>query len=371
MSLCAGGLRRRTHRLELLGSRVLWPAWVRRGIQLVATLSITLVLGLLSQPALPSNGEIPSPTTAILKFPVWVLASLSDFQTQLAESEFSVQADDSKLKVLRILSPDSPTFLFVALDMVGDIANMNQARRALQDQVKSLGSQYWVSLISAQEQINVLQDPTPDHDLLVKELESFSQIGKAGLLESVERVAALANGVLSESDVRVAVIFVTDSDIGNYRTDYLNPTVNYSDARDLSRRFAGRALQEKISRMTAALARYQAPIFIVHIDPGRDPLNQAYLNGLKQFAEISGGQLFLSRTPGEIPVNMQEAFRWVQNAYVVDVEVPQGKEGSLKLKVTAGVANERNGWKVSYPARLYVPDEDGNFRSAKRKRSRR
>ena len=118
--------------------------------------------------------------------------------------------------------------------------------------MKALGSQFWVGLISAQEHMEVMQEPTSDQSLLEQKIEELTQIGKAGLLESIQPISDLATGVLLNSEVRVAIIFITDSDIGNYRADYLNPPVNASDSRDLSRRFAGRALQEKISRMADA-----------------------------------------------------------------------------------------------------------------------
>jgi hypothetical protein len=147
-------------------------------------------------------------------------------------------------------------------------------------------------------------------------------------------VADFTTGILLRTNVRVAVIFITDSDIGNYRADYLNPPVNASDSRDLSRRFAGRALQEKISRMASSLARFQVPIFIVHIDPGLDPLNRAYHNGLKQFAEVAGGQLFLSKTTADIPIILHEAFHWACNFYVVGFEAPKDRGGLLKIQVS-------------------------------------
>ena len=175
-----------------------------------------------------------------------------------------------------------------------------------------LGSQYWVGLISANEQITVIQEPTPSRDLFSEKIEQLSQIGKAGLLDTLLPVADLASSVLLKSDVRVAVIFITDSDIGNYKTDYLNAPVNASDSRDLSRRFAGRALQEKITRMSKAISRFQVPIIVVHIAPGEDPLNRAYQNGLKQLAEIGGGKCLLSKSIGDISSTIHEAFEWAR-----------------------------------------------------------
>ncbi|HVN79434.1 MAG TPA: hypothetical protein VMW38_10585 [Terriglobia bacterium] len=286
--------------------------------------------------ALPAHGDKPDSKLQFreLRIPIWVRNGTNEFQGGLVARNFRVTSDNEPLVVSGLQSPESPAMLFIALDTVGDMAKIDQARSALKQELTKLGPQYWVGLLSAQEKLEVLQEPTPDRELLEQKLGSFSQLGKAGLLESIESVAELSHGILQRSQARVTVIFVTDSDIGNYRQDYLNPPVNYSDSRDLSRRFAGRALQEKISRMTLAMSRYQAPIFIVHIDPLQDALNHAYQNGLKQLAEASGGQLFLSKTVVDIQTMIQETFQWADHCYVLDCRVPSDMKGTLKLHIS-------------------------------------
>src|SRR5262249_40267842 len=160
-------------------------------------------------------------------------------------------------KIDSLDGPESPMLLFIAFDIVGDLTNINEARDGVVAELNNLGSQFWVGLISAQEQLAVIQEPTPDRTLLKQKIEELTQIGRGGLLESIQPIADLTTSILLKAQVRVAVIFVTDSDVANYRADYLNPPVNVSDSRDLSRRFAGRALQEKISRISSSLARYQ------------------------------------------------------------------------------------------------------------------
>ena len=293
---------------------------------------------------------------AYFKVPIWMRQGDNSFQTDLKAGGFQLLGDRVPLKISSFLPPESPTLLFVVSDTVGEIGNINQARMALRRELVKLGPQYWVGLISAQEHLTVLQDPTPDRELVLSKIEALTEIGKAGLLESIEPVADFTTGILSRSNVRVAVIFITDSDIGNYRTDYLNPPVNASDSRDLSRRFAGRALQEKISRMVTTLAKFQAPIFIVHIDPGRDPLNRTYQNGLKQFAEAVGGQLFLSKTVGDIPAVVQEAFKWVESFYLLGLTVPWTKNGYIRIQVSVpqGGSVDPPG-RLIYPSRLFFP----------------
>ncbi len=324
--------------------------------RVTALLSLGLVVGLASwTPTLLGRDHSAKERIEVFKVPVWVRNG-TGYQTDLSVGDFQVFEGRDRLKVSSFRKPDSPMLLFIAFDTVGEIAIINQARTALGEHLRRLDPQYWVGLISAQEQIVVLQDPTPDRAIVEQKIAALAQIGKAGLLESIQSVADLTTGILLHSDVRVAVIFITDSDIGNYRADYLNPPVNASDSRDLSRRFAGRALQERISRTAFALSRFQAPIFIVHIDPGKDPLNRAYQNGLKQFAETVGGQLFLSKTVGDIPAVMQEAFQWVQSFYLLGLDVPGTRSGFFRIQISVSQDPPSSpAGRLTYPMRLFFP----------------
>lgn len=297
------------------------------------------------------------PATVQFKLPIWLGAPSEGSETSLSLSDLKITAGKSPVTVSALKVPESPALLFVALDTVGDISNLNQARKTVIEELNALGSQFWTGLISAQEQMQVLQEPTADRSLLQQKIEELTQIGKAGLLESIQPIADLATGVLLNSGVRVAVICITDSDIGNYRADYLNPPVNASDSRDLSRRFAGRALQEKITRMAGLMARTQAPVFIVHIDPGLDPLNRSYHNGLKQLAEGTGGQCLLSKTSGDIPLNIHEAFQWAKSFYLAEFSLQREKSGYVRVQIAPLVGEEGKAVapRLIYPAKIFVP----------------
>ena len=108
--------------------------------------------------------------------------------------------------------------------------------------------------------------------------------------------------------------------------------------------------------MSHALARYQAPIFIVHIDPGQDPLNREYQNGLKQLAETVGGQLFLSKSTNDIPLMIQEAFGWARNFYVLGIQLPERERGDLKLRITLneGSAGASSPDRLTYAGRVVL-----------------
>jgi len=295
--------------------------------------------------------------SASFSLPVWIQTSGSHFPRDLSVNEFQINQGNVRVEPTSLRGPDSPTLLFVALDTVGDVANITEARTAVIHEIGELGSQYWVGLISANEQITVIQEPTPSRDLFSQKIGQLSQIGKAGLLDTLLPVADLASSVLLKSDVRVAVIFITDSDIGNYKTDYLNAPVNASDSRDLSRRFAGRALQEKITRLTKAISRFHAPIIVVHIAPGEDPLNRAYQNGLKQLAEIGGGKCLLSKSIGDISSTIHEAFEWARSFYLLGFRLTAAKGHYADIEITLALKEPHtmNTYRLVHPNRIFMP----------------
>ena len=275
----------------------------------------------------------------------------------LSVNEFQINQGKFRIEPTSLRGPDSPTMLFVALDAVGDVANITEARSAVIHEINELGSQYWVGLISANEQITVIQEPTPSREIFSQRILQMTQFGKAGLLDTLLPVADLATGVLLKSDVRVAVIFITDSDIGNYKTDYLNAPVNASDSRDLSRRFAGRALQEKITRMRKAISKFQVPIIVVHIAPGEDPLNRAYQNGLKELAEIGGGRCLLSKSIGDISSTIHEAFEWARSFYLLGFRLTAAKGHYTYIEITLVPkdAQTMGTYRLIHPSKIYMP----------------
>lgn len=295
--------------------------------------------------------------SASFRLPVWIQTNGNPLPQGLSANEFQINHGKLLIEPTSLQGPKSPMMLFVALDAVGDVANITEARDAVIHEIHELGSQYWVGLISANEQVTVIQEPTPSRDLFSEKIEQLSQIGKAGLLDTLLPVADLATSVLLKSDVRVAVIFITDSDIGNYKTDYLNAPVNASDSLDLSRRFAGRALQEKITRMSKAISKFQVPILVVHIAPGQDPLNRAYQNGLKQLAEIGGGKCLLSKSVGDIASTIHEAFEWAQSFYLLGFRITaaKGRYADIEITLAPKDPHTTGTYRLVHPNRIYMP----------------
>ena len=98
-------------------------------------------------------------------------------------------------------------------------------------------------------------------------------MGKPGLFETVSPALALADSIMRKSPVRVSVLYITDSNIYNYREDYTNPVINGSDPHDLSRVFPDALIQDKISKLVGEVSSLEAPLFVVHINYRGDTLN--------------------------------------------------------------------------------------------------
>jgi hypothetical protein len=265
-----------------------------------------------------------------LRVPVWT----ADADTPLDSASLTATVEGRPARVGRILSPSDDLLLLVVLDLVGDLSLVDPARDALAAQVKALPSNAWCGLLRAQDGLRVLVDPGPDRTPVIDALPGLQIAGRAGLLETVEPALELASHVLDKSPVRVAVLYLTDSNIYNYREDYTNPVINYSDSRDLSRRFPEALIHDKTAKLSEALAAWPAPLFIVHLAFLRDRLNESYQTGLQQMAETTGGLEWFCRTPAEIPSTVEQAFARIRRMWTVDVESsgPLSRTFTVSLK---------------------------------------
>jgi hypothetical protein len=161
-------------------------------------------------------------------------------------------------------------------------------------------------------------------------------VGKAGLLNTVEVAAALGQRLLQKSGVRVAVMYVTDSNIANYREDYTNPVINSSDSRDLSRKFPDELVKEKIQKISDQLAKFETPVYVVQLSFFGDAINQAYQRGLLQLAEESGGAGVFCRSQGEIPAAIEQVLSAASKHWSIAVELKNPKVRSVSVDLRNG-----------------------------------
>ena len=229
-----------------------------------------------------------------IRIPVWADAPLNAM-------DLKATLDGSDARVLGIRGPDDDLMPLLVLDLAGDPSSVAPAKEALLNEIRKLPPRTVVGLMRAQDGLRVVANPTADHESLAQAISSLPVSGKAGLLDTIDAVGRIADSILAKTNIRVALLYINDSDVANYPEDFTNPVINSSDSHDLSRRFPETLVQEKISQVDSVLAVQQAPIFLVHLSYRLDRINDAYQNRLKQLAETTGGTATLCRWSGEIP----------------------------------------------------------------------
>lgn len=254
----------------------------------------------------------------------------------LAPKDLTATLSGAESRVVDVKGPGDNLMLVVVLDLSGDLSLAENAKDALAADIGKLPPRTDVAVMRAQDGAKVLADPATDRAAAVSAVRDLPVSGKAGLLETVETVTRLADSILAKTSVRVAVLYVTDSDPENYREDFTNPVINSSDTHDLSRKFPEALVQDKISKVAAVLAERQAPLFVVHLRYRSDRLGEAYQNGLKQLAEVTGGSAIFCRSSEEIADAIERALGLIASSYSVAVALPELRSKSFDLKLDAG-----------------------------------
>jgi hypothetical protein len=290
----------------------------------------------------PGRGTLRVPVLVDVNGQHWEEGRRENFRLFLNEQETPVRS---------LSGPGSPTVFLVVFDTVDDLSRVDQARTVLAERLKDLPLNHWVGILRSQDGLRVIQEPTGDRERLVDQIRSIQVNGKAGLLDTLQPVSRLASGILSKSGVRVCILYITDSGIGNYRADYLNPVINASDAGDLSRRFSDRAVQEQMTRLTQSLARYTVPIFILHLNYRADSLNLAYQSGLERIATTSGGRAILCRTVDEIVPGLETLLARMKSTYFLGTDLMTKGKTTIRLRIEVSHHGEEVE-RVLYPAQV-------------------
>ena len=251
--------------------------------------------------------------------------------------------------ISQVLGPSSDLVILVVLDVTGDISLVDPAKRALISQINGLPENAWVGLLRAQDGLSVVADPTPDRSAIADAIQALPTTGKAGLIDTLTSVAQIADGIERKSHVRVAVLYVTDSSIYNYREDFTNPVINSSDPHDLSRRFPEALIQEKVSSLETQISSYEAPMFVVHLRYRTDRMNQAYQNGLKTLSEFTAGYSLFCRSDAEIPDAIQKSFAYIRSSWFLSLRLPKQTPAAVQGRLKMPQQNEAH---VAYRAHL-------------------
>ncbi len=288
---------------------------------------------------------------AAFKIPMW-LESLPEDGKPLEAKDLHATLEGSPAKVVAISRPGDDLMMLVVLDFTSGLASADLAKQALTEALAKLPERAYVGVLQAQDGLKVLLDPTKDREPVADAMRNVPVSGKAGLLDSVETTESIADSILSKANIRVAVFYVTDSDVGNYREDFTNPVINWSDPHDLSRRFPEQLIQEKIAKMEDSMAGRQAPLFIVHLTYRSDQLNEAYQIGLKRLATITGGSAAFCRSLVEIPENIQKTFDTIQSHYSVSLQAPESPGKTVEVQLGLNGAGNGGGRGLTYRTRF-------------------
>ena len=299
----------------------------------------------------------PASNKPQLKVPVWVEDTEGQFWLEGKRQSFKVFLDDQEVALKNLQGPTSGTILLVVFDTVVDLTRIELARTVVAESLKNLPENHWVSLLSAQDGLNVLLEPTANRTALAEKIAAIQVNGRAGLLDTLEPVARLAVSIQQKASVRVSVLYVTDSGVANYRADMLNPVVNSSDTGDLSRRFADRAVQERMSRMAQDLSVCTIPFFMLHLEYRADTLNLAYQSGLERIAADSGGAALFCRTNDEIAPSLELLLKRLRSGYVLSFDSPKRKRASAKLRVRAVDASNQPFERIKYADQITLPKQ--------------
>lgn len=254
----------------------------------------------------------------------------------LDRAAFKATLDGNPAKVLRVRGPKDDLVLLVVLDLTGDLTLIDSARPALVEKLGALPPNNWVAVLKSQDVLQVVQDPTPDREKTAAAIREYVATGKAGLLTTVESASAVGDSLLNRTNVRVAVLYVTDSNIYNYREDFTNPVINSSDSQDLSRRFPDQLIREKMQKLSDGLAASETPLYFVHLNYFSDPINEAYQRGLLQLAEETGGAGAFCRSRGEIPEAVQKIVSAATTHWSVAVELRSVKSRTATVDLFNG-----------------------------------
>lgn len=270
----------------------------------------------------------------VLRVPVWVQEG--NGATPLAAADFGVKLDGRPARVLSARGPADDLLVLLVLDLSEQLSLAEIAKEALAETLGGLPPGARVALLGAQDGLRVLVDPTADRAAVAAAIRAYPVTGKAGLLDTVETAARLADSIMAKAAVRLVLLYVTDSDIHNYREDFINPVINSSDHHDLSRRFPEGLVREKVSKLEAKLAALETPLALVHLDYRSDRLNQAYQSGLMRLAAAAGGTSVFCRSRADIPGEIAAAFRAIVSHYSLEVEAPARPPRILPVELESG-----------------------------------
>jgi hypothetical protein len=269
-------------------------------------------------------------------------------ESPVRSRDFTVRLNGKTAAVMNVKTPRDAQMILLVLDLTGDLTDAQAAKDAVVAEINKLPPSTYVTLIRAEDGPTVLMDPTPDRAAISNAIQISPVTGKAGLLDSLVPVETLADRVAQASNVRVAILYVTDSNVRNYREDFANPVINSSDSHDLSRSFPEALIEDKIGKLENSMGLHETPLFIAHLRYSTSTLAAAYQAGLKRLADETAGWSSFCASTAEIPESIQQGFAAMASQYTLTVGLPAHTRGSVQIHVEAPEQE------ITYRSRLLI-----------------
>lgn len=284
-------------------------------------------------------------TTPTVSVPVWV-----DKGECSKAPKFDPTLNGKPAQVKAKLGPTSDQIILVVFDLTGDLARIDAAKQAAIADISKLPKNDWVGVLRAQDGLHVLADPSPNRQNAIDKINALSSSGTPGLLVTVRMALTLANTISRRSQVRVAVFYITDGSIYDYREDYTDPVINPSDKHDLSRRFRNVLINEKISKLKRHISSLEVPLFVVQLHYRHNDLDTAYQNGLDTLARTTGGETIICHSISEIPWAISRMFARIGKFWRLILSVPPRTHKNVQVGMSAscGSGELQLSWRAGF-----------------------
>ncbi|MBM3776158.1 MAG: hypothetical protein FJW37_13505 [Acidobacteria bacterium] len=152
-----------------------------------------------------------------VRIPFWIEAEGEE--ERLAADDLSAWLEGATSRIMSLQGPGDDLILLLVLDLADELTAGAVAKQVLIEELRGLPANTYIGLLRAQDGLQVIVDPTPDRATVEQAIQDVPISGKPGLLETLELAGRIADGILKKAAVRVAVWYVTDSDVRSYRED--------------------------------------------------------------------------------------------------------------------------------------------------------
>jgi hypothetical protein len=297
------------------------------------------------------NAVARAQTKPDFSIPVWI-----DKGDCTKPPKFEPTLNGKPVPVSGQMSPASDQVILVVFDLTGDLSRIEDAKQAVTGDVSKLPRNIWVGVLRDQDGLHVLADPGPNRQKVIDAIHSLSVSGTPGLLETLRPALMLADSMIQKSPVRVAVLYVTDGSVYDYREDYTDPVINPSDDQDLSRRFRDVLINEKISKLVGHISFLEAPLFVVHLYYRQNRLDLAYQSGLDTLAKNTGGETVICHSTAEIPQAISHIFARITSAWRLNLAVAPKSHSYLQVGMRVACGSS-SGLQLSWRPRFRLKGE--------------